>query len=605
MKYALVKISIVALFVGLAVRQIRTMEEVRPHHEIELEEPGEVLVPSLQQLALQPAIDAIYGSVLTMNDLYAVFAKLPPNVQLALALGTIKDARFPGTVLDKLQFAYKAASEGTQEVLDPLFAEAVQQIDLCLFVHHDIGALLPDYQKGSFTNRDQSLIHVLLAKHAVHLPEKRLTEPVMTIKFNAEAAVDALISPDGTKLAWGTADRTLCVWDLQRNKPLALFRLPESIVDDPPLAWSPDSNTLAIGAQDGSIHFWNIEAQEPPVVRLKISGISDSSNDEMEARNIERLAQLSEENLLFFNSLAHTFIENLQQHNILSIHVQTITDKAGTLWFVKRRTDIPPRKQFKADDHSIYSLSFSPDGNFLTTLSDERRVRVWSLDQVFNNVVPLRILPLFDYTFAEHTSPVAVALSEYGKRLAIAPIGTEVVVFDVTTQQPLVELDTDDFDAGYIGLGANAIALSSNGRYLSYTFAGRYYLYDIDQKKQVLEFNRGHVNPTQVFTPSQSFAGYGGFVSCMADEHPLVVYGIRSRGRMSVKFPRSHELDEPLSFSGDGSYFVTRGRDLYTVWQLPTDYLRGTLTWLQLQDELKARCLQIVPVKNARSETFE
>jgi WD40 repeat protein len=268
------------------------------------------------------------------------------------------------------------------------------------------------------------------------------------------------------------------------------------------------------------------------------------------------------------------------------------------MWFVSRRTNITSGKQFKADEHPIYSLSLSADGNFLTTLSDERRVRVWNLDQVFHNLLPLPTLPLFEYTFLEGTSPVAAVLSEDGKRLAVAPVGTKIVVFNVTTHQPLVELDTDDFDAGYIGLGANAIALSADGRYLAYTLGARYYLYDIDQKKHVITFNRAQLRLSQVFSPGQSFVGYGGFVS----DYPLVVYGIRSGGRMNVKFPRAYEEDEPVSFSDDGNYFVTRGPDSYIVWQLPTDYLQGTLSWPQLQDELKARCLQIVPVKQMQGQ---
>lgn len=595
MKYALVKICFLALFVGLAVLQVRTMEEVQPHHELEVVTQNEDLVPSLKELALQPAVNAMYLSIETIPDLYAAFAHIPHQVKPSLALGIIKDARFPGTALDKLQFAYQAALEGTQDELDPLFTEAVQHIDPCLFVHKDVAALLPDYQKDSFTERDKSLIHALLAKDSIHLPEKRLKDPMLSIHFRSDASVDALISPDGSKLAWGTQDRTLCIWDIQLNKPVALFRLPDMFEFDPPLAWSPDSNLLAVGARDGSVHFWNIDAFEQPVVRLQVQGISAVINAETQARNDAKEAQLSQDSILFLNSLQFDTIKDLKEHNILSLNVQNPTKKVGSLWFVKRRTDISSRKQFKADDHSIYSVSFSPDGNFLTTLSDERRVRVWALEQVFNEALPVPVAPLFEHTFAQDTSPVAALLSENGKRLAVAPSGTKIVVFDIHNPEPLIELDTDDFEQGYMGLGANAIALSADGKYLSYTLGGRYYLYDIDKKKQVLEFNRGHVSPTQVFSPGQSFTGYGGFVSCMAEEHPLVVYGIRSGGHMNVKFPRAHELDEPVSFSGDGSYFVTRSRHAYTVWQLPVDYLRGTLTWQQLRDELRARCLQMIP----------
>ena len=64
-------------------------------------------------------------------------------------------------------------------------------------------------------------------------------------------------SPDGKMLATGSADKTVHLWDTDTGKPLT--PLIGHLNGIAALAFSPDGNTLASGSTDGTIRFWNTQ----------------------------------------------------------------------------------------------------------------------------------------------------------------------------------------------------------------------------------------------------------------------------------------------------------------------------------------------------------
>ena len=68
-------------------------------------------------------------------------------------------------------------------------------------------------------------------------------------------------SPDGKMLASGSTDKTVQLWDTTTGEPLAT--LTGHINGITALAFSPDSTTLASGSADGTIRFWHAETGNP------------------------------------------------------------------------------------------------------------------------------------------------------------------------------------------------------------------------------------------------------------------------------------------------------------------------------------------------------
>ena len=73
-------------------------------------------------------------------------------------------------------------------------------------------------------------------------------------------------SPDGKMLASGSTDKTVQLWDTATGAHLATFT--EHIRDIAALAFSPDGRTLASGSTDGTIRFWNITTRALLPIRL-------------------------------------------------------------------------------------------------------------------------------------------------------------------------------------------------------------------------------------------------------------------------------------------------------------------------------------------------
>ena len=62
-------------------------------------------------------------------------------------------------------------------------------------------------------------------------------------------------SPDGTKLASGSKDKTVRLWDTYTNKELMTLRKHTGWTNV--LAFSPDGKTLASGSTDKTIQLWD------------------------------------------------------------------------------------------------------------------------------------------------------------------------------------------------------------------------------------------------------------------------------------------------------------------------------------------------------------
>jgi WD40 repeat protein len=62
-------------------------------------------------------------------------------------------------------------------------------------------------------------------------------------------------SPDGTRLATGSDDRTVSVWDAETGQELLILKGPTAAVGQ--VAWSPDGRLLASADDSGTILLWD------------------------------------------------------------------------------------------------------------------------------------------------------------------------------------------------------------------------------------------------------------------------------------------------------------------------------------------------------------
>lgn len=149
---------------------------------------------------------------------------------------------------------------------------------------------------------------------------------------------DLALSPDGTTLASGSADRSVRVWDVETGEQLQVLNAHNATVGA--LAFSPDGTRLASAAWDGSVVLWDTQSWQPLAIAdatgLRVYSIAFSADGS------------------FFASGA--------------------ADGSVTLWSAQ---DGQLLGKLQVAQRAVQALAFLPSGSALITASDDGLLRIW------------------------------------------------------------------------------------------------------------------------------------------------------------------------------------------------------------------------------------
>jgi len=97
---------------------------------------------------------------------------------------------------------------------------------------------------------------------------------LIVYKQHAERVAGLAWSPDGTRLASASWDKTVQVWDAATGNTLLTYAEHASRVNT--VAWSPDGTMLASGTQNGIAQVWEAGTGRTPTAgTAKLQGIED------------------------------------------------------------------------------------------------------------------------------------------------------------------------------------------------------------------------------------------------------------------------------------------------------------------------------------------
>ncbi len=230
-----------------------------------------------------------------------------------------------------------------------------------------------------------------LDKVEVYTPVPLKTFPTLwqcRYTLEGNTAINAVaISPDGCFLATGSDDKSICLWDLNTRKAIAIFTGHSSAVKS--VAFSPDKKLLASSSDDKTIKLWNI-----------------SSHQEI------------------WTLLGHTHaVKSLAFSPDGTFLASGSWDKTIKLWDVKTGV---LKRTLTGHNLQVTAVAFSPCGKVLASASCDRNVQLWDLPYGLSS------------TLKGHSrSVVAVAFSPDGKTLATGSDDNTVIFWDWKTSKPL------------------------------------------------------------------------------------------------------------------------------------------------------------------------
>ncbi|OAP55758.1 hypothetical protein AYL99_09910 [Fonsecaea erecta] len=279
---------------------------------------------------------------------------------------------------------------------------------------------------------------------------------LQTLEGHSASVSSVVFSPDGSRIASGSDDETVRVWDIQTG--VCQYTLEGHSDWVWIVVFSPDGSRIASGSDDKTVRVWDVQTG---VCQYTLEGHSDWVRSVVFSPDGSRIASGSgDETVRVWDVQTGVCQYTLEGHSdwvrsvVFSPDGSRIAsgsgDKTVRVWDVQTGVC-----QYTLEGHSasVRSVVFSPDGSRIASGSGDKTVRVWDVQT-----------GVCQYTLEGHSDWVrSVVFSPDGSRIASVSYDKTVRVWDVQTGVELLYCETDTYD-NHVEFSDNDSNISINGQ---------------------------------------------------------------------------------------------------------------------------------------------
>ncbi|NUK39700.1 hypothetical protein HRW16_01905 [Streptomyces lunaelactis] len=400
----------------------------------------------------------------------------------------------------------------------------------------------------------------------------RAGRPVASL--SSEHVAQVAFAASGRTLAAAADDRGVYLWDLSRERPTQLPRLP--LPDS--FGWTvsaPTADRLAVGDENGAVTLWDVRR------RVQLDTYQDRGRTETVSVAVSRdgamLASAGFNGAIVLHDLRTTPFSGFEAQ-IKDVKVSpdgTVIASAGTDRTV-RLWDARGKQLAALGGHpdQVQAVAFSPDGRLLAALTRNNVVTIWDLrrrrrvmqpaptggvgastDIAFaprgRRLLAVATLGLFVWDVHNPASPspepyeprlaTSLVFTPDGRRLVAASTGGYLNAWDAATGKLLARDNT--------GQGAvQDVAVSPDGKLLATAGDSRTVkLWSATGHRQLAVLS-GHTAPVQVI----AFSRDGRTFASAGDDHSIIVWSTAARRPLAVLTGHSARI-RGLAFTPDGA----------------------------------------------------
>ena len=376
---------------------------------------------------------------------------------------------------------------------------------------------------------------------------------VKVLDDHSEVVYSATFSPDGKYIISASADKTVRVWDVE-NDYKCIKILGGHTLAVVSLSYSRDGNFFATGSSDRTIRLWDIN-------NLTQKDHKEVAGDLKEGYKLECnnfVLSISKNDIEIYDLDSEQRIETLKGHTdyIKSASyspdgkyiASASDDKTIRIWDVNNHYECIKTLEGHTDE--VLHLSFSPDGEYIVTTSSDKTIRIWD---VKNDFECIKTIEGYEY------KPYSVTFSPDGKYIL-------AILKDKSIQMWHVYYDFECFNF-LSGYKARDLKFSPNGKYLMIFSNENNDIYILETssytKKQTICYKK---NPAKygLFSPNgEDIILYtGGNIANM------------DMFNLTTKENREFVHTEPIqsvTYSPDGKYIVLAGDESISIMDAKTE----------------------------------